>query len=108
MEVEPGADFGSDTDELLYRAAQEALRNVEAHAGAAHVRLTVRREGDRAVMEVTDDGRGIVEGEAERARAGGHMGLSILSDIVRDGGGELSVGPNNGSGTVVRVEAVIA
>jgi signal transduction histidine kinase len=92
----------------LYRAAQEALRNVEAHAGAAHVRLTVRREEDRAVMEVTDDGRGIAEDDAERARAGGHMGLSILSDIVRDGGGALSVGPNDGAGTVVRVEAVIA
>jgi two-component system, NarL family, sensor kinase len=108
LEVEPGADFGSDTDELLYRAAQEALRNVEAHAGAAHVRLTVRQEGDRAVMEVTDDGRGIAADDAERARAGGHMGLSILADIVRDGGGDLSVGPNDGTGTIVRVEAVIA
>jgi len=107
LEVEPGADFGSDTDELLYRAAQEALRNVEAHAGAAHVRLTVRQQGDRAVMEVTDDGRGIAADDAERARAEGHMGLSILSDIVRDGGGVLTVGPHDGAGTVVRVEAVI-
>lgn len=108
LEVEPGSDFGADADELLYRAAQEALRNVEAHAGASHVRLVVRREGDRAVMEVTDDGRGIAADDAERARAEGHMGLSILSDIVRDGGGVLTVGPNDGAGTVVRVEAAIA
>lgn len=107
LEVDPGADFGADTDELLYRAAQEALRNVEAHAGAAHVSLTVRREGDRAVMEVTDDGRGIATPDAEQALADGHMGLSILSDIVRDGGGVLTVGPNDGAGTVVRVESVI-
>ena len=60
------------------------------------------------MMEVTDDGRGIAAGDAERARAEGHMGLSILSDIVRDGGGVLTVGPNDGAGTVVRVEAVIA
>jgi two-component system, NarL family, sensor kinase len=108
LEVDPGADFGPETDELLYRAAQEALRNVEAHAGAAHVRLSVRREGDRAVMEVADDGRGIAAEDAERARAEGHMGLSILADIVRDGGGVVTVGPNDGAGTVVRVEAVIA
>jgi signal transduction histidine kinase len=107
LEVDPGADFGADTDELLYRAAQEALRNVEAHAGAAHVRLTVRREDDRAVMEVTDDGRGIATQDAEEALADGHMGLSILFDIVRDGGGVLTVGPNDGVGTVVRVESVI-
>lgn len=108
LEVEPGVDFGSDADELLYRAAQEALRNVEAHAGAAHVRLIVRQEGHRAVMEVIDDGRGIAADDAERARADGHMGLSILSDIVRDGGGILTVGSNGGAGTVVRVEAAIA
>lgn len=108
LEVEPGSDFGADADELLYRAAQEALRNVEAHAGASRVRLVVRQEGDRAVMEVTDDGRGIAADDAERARAEGHMGLSILSDIVRDGGGVLTVGPNDGAGTVVRVEAAIA
>jgi two-component system, NarL family, sensor kinase len=108
LEVEPGVDFGSDTDELLYRAAQEALRNVEAHSEAAHVRLNVRQEGHRAVMEVTDDGRGIAADDAERARAEGHMGLSILSDIVRDGGGILTVGSNGGAGTVVRVEAAIA
>ncbi len=108
LEVEPSADFGSNVDELLYRAAQEALRNVEAHADASHVRLVVRQEGDRAVMVVTDDGRGIGAGDAERARAEGHMGLSILSDIVRDGGGVLTVGPNDGAGTVVRVEAVFA
>ena len=107
LEVDPRADFGSDVDELLYRVAQEALRNVEAHADARRVHLSVRREGDRAVMEVADDGRGVAPAGAEQARAEGHMGLTILSDMVRDGGGILTVGPNDGSGTVVRVEAVI-
>ena len=107
LEVDPSADFGSEIDELLYRAAQEALRNVEAHADASRVRLSVHREGDRAVMEVADDGRGITPAGAEQARAEGHMGLSILSDLVRDGGGILTVGPNDGAGTLVRVEAVI-
>jgi nitrate/nitrite-specific signal transduction histidine kinase len=58
-------------------------------------------------MEVTDDGRGIATQDAEEALADGHMGLSILFDIVRDGGGVLTVGPNDGVGTVVRVESVI-
>ena len=107
LEVDPGTDFGSDTDELLYRAAQEALRNVETHADARRVRLSVHREGDRAVMEVADDGRGIAPADAEQALAEDHLGLSILSDIVRDGGGVLTVGPNDGAGTLVRVEAVI-
>jgi hypothetical protein len=36
------------------------------------------------------------------------MGLEILGDLVRDAGGELTVGPGEGAlGTVVRVEVTI-
>ena len=46
--------FGPEVDALLYRH-QEALRNVEAHAHASRVRVAVRREDGRAVLEVADD-----------------------------------------------------
>jgi two-component system, NarL family, sensor kinase len=101
----PDAAFAPETEALLYRAAQEALRNVEAHAEARHVRVSVHRERDRAVLEVADDGRGIAPQDADRARAGGHMGLTILGDLVRDGDGTLTVRPGESGGTVVRVEA---
>jgi signal transduction histidine kinase len=97
--------FGPDVDALLYRACQEALRNVEAHAHASRVRVTVRRDGSAAVLEVTDDGRGVAPAEVAHARGEGHMGLQILEELVRDAGGELHVGATDGGGTVVRVEA---
>jgi signal transduction histidine kinase len=56
------------------------------------------------MLEVADDGRGVDPDDAARAKAGGHMGLTILSDLVRDGGGELTVVPGPQGGTVVRVE----
>lgn len=99
-----GASFGPEAEALIYRTAQEALRNVEEHAEARHVRVTVRRDRDRAVLEVADDGKGIASEDADRARAGGHMGLAILGDLVRDGGGVLTVRPGESGGTVVRVE----
>ena len=43
LEVEPDADFGAEVDALLYRATQEALRNVEEHADAHHVRVAITR-----------------------------------------------------------------
>src|SRR4029077_11772113 len=43
---------------LLYRAAQEGLRNVLSHADAHHVTLTVATVGPRAVLDLVDDGRG--------------------------------------------------
>ncbi|HEU4529185.1 MAG TPA: histidine kinase [Actinomycetota bacterium] len=97
--------FDPEVDGLLYRACQEALRNVEAHAHANHVRVSVRREGTIAVLEVADDGRGVAAAEVARARDEGHMGLQILEELVRDAGGTLRIAPADGGGTVVRVEA---
>lgn len=96
--------FGPDVDALLYRACQEALRNVEAHAHADRVRVAVRREGRNAVLEVTDDGRGVAPAEVAHARGEGHMGLQILEELVRDADGSLRVAAAPGGGTVVRVE----
>jgi signal transduction histidine kinase len=57
------------------------------------------------VLDVRDDGHGIAPEVAAQAREGGHMGLQILADLVRDAGGELTVAPAEGAaGTVVRVE----
>ena len=42
----------------LYRVAQEALRNVTAHAGASSADVRLVRIDDIAEMTVTDDGKG--------------------------------------------------
>ncbi len=104
LDVDPPTGFDPEVDELLYRACQEALRNVVAHAHANGVRVQVRREGSRAVLEVADDGRGVAPEEVARARGEGHVGLQILEELVRDAGGSLGIEPAEGGGTVVRVE----
>ncbi len=107
VDVDPDAGFGLEVDELLYRACQEAIRNVEEHADARAVSVRVRRAGDRAVLEVADDGRGVEPDRLERAKGEGHVGLAILADIVRDVGGVLTVRPGEPAGTVVRVEVPV-
>jgi two-component system, NarL family, sensor kinase len=104
IDVEPVTGFGPEADELLYRACREALRNVEAHAGAARVDVRARREDGRAVLEVADDGRGIAEAEIERAQAEGHLGLMMMDELAREGGGTMSVTSRPGGGTLVRIE----
>lgn len=108
--VDVGADvgYGPEVDELLYRACQEAIRNVEEHADARSVSVRVWRADDRAVLEVADDGRGVEPDRLERAKGEGHVGLAILADIVRDGGGVLTVRPGERAGTVVRVEVPVS
>ena len=97
--ADPGG-YGSVVDQLLYRVCQEALRNVEKHAGASHVSVRVGRSGSSAVLEVTDDGRGLPADTPEE----GHLGLQIVDDLVRDAGGTLSASSPPSGGTVVRVE----
>src|SRR3954470_11320323 len=89
--ADPGG-YGPTVDQLLYRVCQEALRNVEKHAGAAHVAVRVGRSGSSAVLEVTDDGRGVPADAPEE----GHLGLQIVDDLVRDAGGTLLVTPGSG------------
>jgi len=97
--ADPGG-YGSVVDQLLYRVCQEALRNVEKHAGASHVSVRVGRSGSSAVLEVTDDGRGLPAETPEE----GHLGLQIVDDLVRDAGGTLSASSGPSGGTVVVVE----
>jgi len=104
LDVEPAVSFGAEADELLYRACQEALRNVEAHAAASRVTVRVQDEAGRAVLEVADDGRGLAAGDESRAREAGHVGLQILRELVRDAGGTLELAPGAAGGTVMRVE----
>ena len=109
LEVDDPAGFGFEVDELLYRACREGLRNVERHAQAGSVTVSVRREGSIAVLEVRDDGIGIGPAETSGPDDGGdgHFGLRIVGDLVADAGGRLTVVPASGRGTVLRVEVPI-
>ena len=105
MTIPADLHLPEETEGLLFRVAQEALRNVAAHAEAWHVDVEVRKEGDRAVsLQVEDDGRGF-DMTAERPE--GHFGLSLMEDLARDGGAALSVRSAPGEGTSVRLETAV-
>ena len=87
---------------LLYRAAQEGLRNVFQHAGAGRVRVRVATEGGAAVLEVADDGAGFDPNAAElRSR---RLGLTSMEERARRLRGRLAIDSAPGEGTTVRLE----
>ena len=106
LDIADPAGYGEVVDQLLFRACQEALRNVEKHAGATHVGVLVRREGATVVLEVSDNGRGIPSERTPSAE--GHLGLQIVEDLVRDAGGSVRVAAGERGGTVVRVEVPVS
>ena len=89
---------------LLFRAAQESIRNVVEHSDARLVRIELNETSGPAVLEVDDDGRGFEESTLDQRREGGHFGLRTLGDLVADSGGTLTVRSAPGAGTQVRVE----
>jgi two-component system, NarL family, sensor kinase len=98
-------DLDHRASELLYRTSQEAIRNVEKHAGAANVWVSVQRQNGRVELSVRDDGRGGASVNDQLGDAG-RFGLAVLADIVNDAGGRMRL-TSNGTGTTVEVEVPV-
>ena len=108
LELEFSADrevqLDADAEELVYRTAQEVLRNVREHAGAAAARVSLQRDDGHAVLLVTDDGVGFDAETIAQRRGDNHLGLALLEDRARRLGGTLSIVSSPGAGTAVRLE----
>jgi len=103
VEVEPGLRLRSEGEQMLFRAAQEGLRNVIAHAQATRATLSVKPDRDSVVLLVADDGIGFTAASLAERRAGGHLGLELLAELAADAGGQLELESEPGTGTTLRL-----
>lgn len=92
------------TEQLLYRAAGEAIRNAERHSKAGRLSLRLSEERGRLRLEVEDDGIGFAPERRDEARAQGHVGLSLLEELVTRSGGTLEIRSAPGAGTTFVLE----
>lgn len=95
-------DLSAGSRYELLAILKESLRNVERHAGAAGVQVTLRG-GQRAVwLVVTDDGRGFeLPGTLAELAAAGHYGLVGMAERAERIGGYLDVTAAPDRGTSV-------
>lgn len=100
----PDVELPEAVEELFYRVAQEALRNVRTHGDASRVEVRVQADADSASLTIADDGRGFAHTPGTTAPSG-HFGLRLMHDLVEYAGGELDVrsAPGNGTRIPVRV-----
>ena len=99
--------LSSDLTALMFRAAQEAIRNIVAHSDARLVEVEARVADGLAVLRIDDDGRGFNASTLDRRREVGHFGLRTLGDLVAGSGGTLTVRSAPGAGTQVRLEVPV-
>ncbi len=83
----------------LLRIAQEAMTNVERHADASSVIISLRLGVGEALLEVTDDGCGFAKGSAGRLDSYGLVGMRERADAI---GAALEIDTAPGRGTTIR------
>jgi NarL family two-component system sensor histidine kinase LiaS len=94
---EPGP-LSLETEQTLYRIAQEALANVARHSAANHVDLLLSDEAGVITMEIADDGCGF---DPRGAYAG--MGLVSMRERAEALNGEVVIESEPGRGTHISV-----
>ena len=90
------APLPSTLDLSAYRIVQEALTNTLKHARARRADVAVTHRDDEILLEVRDDGRGSADDDGL-----GH-GLVGITERVKIYGGDLSAGPVDGGGYLLR------
>ena len=87
----------------MWRIAQEAITNIERHAGASEVRVIWRCNGDSAALDITDNGQGFPIGTAGRLDSYGIVGMRERASSI---GATLDITSQPGKGTRVRASLI--
>ena len=93
---------------MLYRVAQEAVRNATRHAAPRRVWVTLRSDDANARLEVRDDGRGFDLLAVDAKGITGGMGLLSMRERVAlvDGTLDIKTAPNSGTTVVATIPLV--
>lgn len=103
----------TELESTIYRVIQEALTNVARHAQASTAVVAVHARDGRVIATVTDDGRGFSRDGAAQRRTPeqelkGGFGMSGMQERAELVGGELTIEPAPGRGTLVRLAVPLA
>jgi len=87
----------------LYRIVQEALINVDKHAMAKQVEVSIRKIDDHVQLEVSDDGKSFDVGRVQARKGNKQLGLIGIREQAEMVGGELTIQSPPGQGTKIIV-----
>lgn len=94
----PPRELFPSTAELLYRAALEGTANVARHAGAGRCHVRLVYAGHHVILEISDDGHGVLPGAWRRPERRAGLGLASLQRAARALGGSATLESRPGGG----------
>jgi signal transduction histidine kinase len=98
----PSRPLSRESEEVVYRVAQECLQNVAKHSQATGVNLSLHMADKSIRLSVSDNGAGF-DADTARARPTS-FGLAGMRERAALLGGTLVIRTAPGKGTVVRLE----
>jgi signal transduction histidine kinase len=105
LAVPPDADAAGESRREIIAILREALRNVEMHAHATRVRVSMRKAAERLLLTISDNGAGFsLPADPERLQATAHYGLIGMTERARKLGGTLVIRSRPGHGTRIAVQ----
>jgi two-component system NarL family sensor kinase len=81
----------------LYRIAQEALNNIDRHAEATTIDVSLKGQRDGAALRISDNGKGFRPNHAARG-----LGLRNMQERVEQLGGTMRITSERGQGTTIQ------
>jgi two-component system sensor histidine kinase DegS len=87
----------------LYRIVQEALINIDKHARAKQVDVSIRKIDDYVQLEISDDGKSFDVARVQARKGNKHLGLIGMREQAGMVGGELTIQSAPGQGTKIIV-----
>ncbi len=97
---DPQATISNDVAAQVLFIAKEAFNNIERHADARCVGVSLARNNGQLHLRISDDGRGFDEAQVDEAERFGLQGMYERADMI---GAQLSVESQVGHGTVVQL-----
>ena len=97
-------DLDPDRATAVFRIFQETLTNIVRHAEATQVNVQLREEGDKLILEVQDNGRGM---NGRGLSDSGSLGLLGMRERATMLDGEVNIIGRQGKGTTVGVRIPI-
>lgn len=106
--VGQGRRLPPDVELMLFRIAQEALRNVWRHSQATEAEVTAEFRDKSVVVTVKDNGKGFsVPGTVGDLTRDGKLGLTGMHERARLVGGSVTIRSDPGKGTTIVVEVPV-
>ena len=103
FDLNTSARLSAEVETMFFRMIQECLVNVHRHSGSATAAIRLSQTGGMMIVEVEDQGRGIVADELAEITAGATPGVGLrgMRERINDFGGKLQI-ESSEKGTKIR------